>query len=174
MEEIWKDIKGYEGFYQISSFGRVKSFKKNRNGKILKGIKDTCGYFMVCLCKDNLSIRKSIHSLVALNFLEKEKENLEVNHIDENKENNNIENLEWVTHKENINHGTRNKRTSEKLKKMKINVKPFEHYERNSIKRNHFKKKCLLHNEDFKNFIEIDSKEKNFSNKKYFYFRKLV
>lgn len=109
MKEVWKDIEGYEGLYQVSSFGRVHSLYKNI---ILKGVKATGGYTIVNLSKNGSTSTKTIHRLVAQVFIPNPENKPEVNHIDEDKSNNRVDNLEWMTAKENVNHGTRNKRLS--------------------------------------------------------------
>ena len=91
--EIWKDIKQYETYYQISNYGRVKNV---RTGKILIGDINNAGYKRVCLYQP-IKKRFFIHRLVALHFCDKYSEDLVVNHKDGNKLNNNAENLEWVT-----------------------------------------------------------------------------
>lgn len=98
VSEIWKDIKGYPG-YQISNKGRVWSTKSNR---CLKPYLNNSGYRMINIQAIN-GKRKGelIHRLVALHFLDNPEKKPEVNHIDRNKENNCVENLEWVTHGEN-------------------------------------------------------------------------
>ena len=111
MEEIWKDIKDYEGLYQISNFGRVKSLKrkvKNKNGyriveeKILKNLINDMGYYTVNLRKDNQNNIKLIHRLIAENYISNKNNYPIINHIDGNKLNNNIDNLEWCTYSHNI------------------------------------------------------------------------
>lgn len=111
MEEIWKDIEGYKGLYQISNTGNVKSLERKIHGKkchrklketILKPIKTNRGYLRVKLCKENKVSKVRVHRLVAEAFIKKPE--LEVNHIDGNKENNSVENLEWVTPRENKKH----------------------------------------------------------------------
>ena len=110
MKEIWKDCKGYEGKYQVSNLGRVWSIGSQR---YLKGSYDKDGYIQVCLTAKNGKAKKeSVHRLVALAFLSNPTGMPVVNHIDENKENNCVDNLEWTTIKDNANHGTRNKRVS--------------------------------------------------------------
>lgn len=109
MEEIWKDIEGYEGVYQVSNFGRVKRVETNR---ILKGRKDSKGYLMANLSKNSIVSNKTIHRLVAQAFIPNPENKQDINHIDEDKTNNNVNNLEWSTRKENCNHGTRNERIS--------------------------------------------------------------
>ena len=95
--EIWKDIKDYEGYYQISSYGRVKNIK---TGNILTGDTNNIGYKRVCLYTPNKK-RFFIHRLVAYHFCEGYEDNLVVNHKDGNKQNNMADNLEWVTRSEN-------------------------------------------------------------------------
>lgn len=116
--EIWKDIEGYEGLYQVSNFGNVKSLNYNRTGKekILKSKKDKDGYLQFSLCKNGKVKHFKTHRLVALAFIPNLENLPQVNHKDENKENNHVDNLEWVSPKENINYGTRNKKVSEALK----------------------------------------------------------
>lgn len=96
MEE-WKDIKGYEGYYQVSSHGRIKNTK---TGKILTGDINNAGYKRIAFYKP-VKKRFFIHRLVALHFCEGYQEGLIVNHKDGNKLNNSSENLEWVTRSEN-------------------------------------------------------------------------
>ena len=99
MQEVWKDVKGYEGLYQVSNFGRVK-----RDEFILKPI-DSHGYKYVHLCNKNHERKnQAIHRLVALTFIHNPSNLPQVNHIDGNKSNNLITNLEWVTAKENAYH----------------------------------------------------------------------
>lgn len=109
--EKWKDIKGYEGYYQISSYGRVKSLSrklKNKWGyftskeKILKLSVDKQGYNWVKLCKNNLEKSFLVHRLVTKAFLGDSK--LVVNHKDFNKSNNNLKNLEYCSQSENVRH----------------------------------------------------------------------
>lgn len=92
MEEIWKDIKGYEGKYQISNLGKIKSLIGN--SKILKPEIRT-GYYSVELCKNGKRIHKRIHRLVAETFIPNPDNLPQVNHRDENKLNNQLDNLEW-------------------------------------------------------------------------------
>lgn len=115
LEEIWKDIDGYEGYYQISNIGRVKSlsrpvFKKDgsfhrfkkENIKVPKNTKD--GYLSITLSVNGNDRTFLIHRLVAEAFITKPEtdEILEVNHIDMNRKNNMVGNLEWATHQDNI------------------------------------------------------------------------
>lgn len=114
MEEIWKDIKGYEGLYQVSNFGRVKNM---RTGRILKNnMLASSGYYFVFLYKDKNRSFEYIHRLVAMTFLDN-KDNLPcVNHIDEDPSNNIVSNLEWCTYRYNNRYGTKQDRISNSLK----------------------------------------------------------
>ena len=120
-QEIWKDIKNYEGLYKISNLGRVKSLPKYagrsyRKEKILKTYLDKNGYVKVILCKNNRTRFLSIHRLLAEAFIPNPNDYPQINHKDENKQNNSLNNLEWCTCKYNINYGTRTKRDVEKRK----------------------------------------------------------
>ena len=115
--EIWKDIVGYEGLYQVSNMGRVKSLNYNHTGKekLLSPLKDSGGYLRANLCKNGKPKMYKVHRLVLMTFSPVENmDKLDINHIDENKLNNNLSNLEWCDRSYNINHGTRNKRVAEK------------------------------------------------------------
>ena len=115
MSEIWRDIEGYEGLYQVSTEGGVKSLNYRHTGreKIMKSQVDGFGYLHVMLYKDSKSKQHHIHRLVASAFIPNHDSKSEVNHKDEDKTNNNVDNLEWCTHKENCNYGTRNERVAE-------------------------------------------------------------
>lgn len=117
MEE-WKDIKGYEGKYQISNRGRVKSLgnNKTRKEKILRPGKRN-NYLFINLYKNGKSKKYNIHRLVAEHFLPNPDNLPVINHKDENKLNNNVENLEWCTQEYNMNYGDVNKKRSKKLTK---------------------------------------------------------
>lgn len=100
--EVWKEIKGFEGLYEVSSEGNVRHIKFNR---ILKP--GNCrGYERVVLCKNNKHYNKSIHRLVAEAFLPNPYNLPQVNHKDECKSNNNVDNLEWCDAKYNTNYGS--------------------------------------------------------------------
>ena len=115
-EEIWKDIEGYEGLYQISDKGRVKSLRFGKE-KILKSVIDKKNYLQVVLYKNKIKKHFQVHRLVALAFISNPQNYPQVNHKDENPSNNNLENLEWCTSKYNINYGTRIQRFIEKKSK---------------------------------------------------------
>jgi hypothetical protein len=110
-KEIWKDIPNYEGLYQVSDLGRVKSLGRldtigrSVQEKILTGSKNSRGYLSSTLSKEGKYKSKNIHVLVAVSFLNHKPSgfNLVVNHIDLDKTNNNVNNLEIVTNRENCN-----------------------------------------------------------------------
>lgn len=106
MQEIWKDIKDYEGLYQVSNLGRVKSIKRNI---ILKPGFTKKNYSYVILYKSNIATSKRIHRLVAENFISNPYNKPQVNHKDGNKLNNCVSNLEWVTNSENQQHAFANR-----------------------------------------------------------------
>jgi hypothetical protein len=107
MKEIWKDIKGYEGFYRVSNYGRIWS---NKSNKTLRCFNDKRGYARLILRKNNQNIGWLVHRLVAIAFIENKHNYLYVNHKDENPRNNKADNLEWCTHQYNCNYGTAIKR----------------------------------------------------------------
>ena len=111
-QEIWKDIKEYEGLYQISNFGRVKSLHGKE--KFLKLHLKPDGYMQVVLCKNYKTTSRLVHRFVAEAFVPNPNNLVQVNHKDENKTNNYVENLEWCTPSYNVNYGTRNKQCMNK------------------------------------------------------------
>jgi hypothetical protein len=99
--EIWKDILDYEGDYQVSSIGRIKSFKYDKiNGKIRKQYKDNDNYLTINLSKNGKKKTKKVHRLVYETFKEKLEEGYDAHHISENKEDNFVDNLEPKPHSE--------------------------------------------------------------------------
>ena len=110
MKEIWKWVKGYENIYQVSNLGNVKSFKRKKP-KLLKLCINNAGYYLVTFIKDGKQKTPAVHRLVAENFLTI-RPNIdiiyEVNHIDGDKLNNKVNNLEFVTRKQNIKHSFKN------------------------------------------------------------------
>lgn len=121
MKEIWKDIKEYEGIYQISNFGRVKRLDsviatKHRSGKLVNVLKQERfliptdnghNYLIVGLSKNNKRKNYYVHRLVAEAFISNPQNKTQVNHKNGDKSNNNIENLEWVTAQENMIHSSK-------------------------------------------------------------------
>jgi hypothetical protein len=114
-KEIFREIDGFPD-YEVSNLGRVCSFK-GRYPRILKLRKDRYGYPIVGIYSGRKQVVKKVHQLVAKAFVPNPENKPQVNHIDEDKENNVAENLEWVTCKENNNHGTRNKKVAMRLGK---------------------------------------------------------
>lgn len=154
--EIWKSIKGFEGYYEVSNLGRIRSLNRivshSKNGDTLYKGKDislnkiSSGYFQVELKKDKLKRRFMVHRLVAENFLEVPNDTnikciegediskylsgnrrIEVNHIDEDKSNNSVENLEWCTRLYNLKYGSRPNNVS------KASIKTCKIYKENKI-----------------------------------------
>lgn len=129
--EIWKDIKGFESYYQISNLGRVKRLATNficgcKGGgkryisfkeRILSPCSYTNKYLCVTLCTQQKKERPMLHRLVALHFLKNDEKKKQVNHKDGNVKNNSVENLEWVTQSENMLH------SYHVLKNQKVNQK---------------------------------------------------
>lgn len=120
---IWKDIVGYEGFYQVSSHGQVRSLDRivpskgsvrKVKGQLLAQTTDRDGYKHLRLRKYGLEKSFFVHRLVAIAFIRNRKpaDNNQINHKDEVKNNNHYSNLEWCTAEYNVNYGTRNKRSS--------------------------------------------------------------
>ena len=101
--EIWKKVLNYDD-YEASNFGNVRSLKK-RKPKILKPSISSSGYLQVILCRNGKTKNYFIHRLVAEAFIKKTNNYNEINHLDENKKNNKVENLEWCNRKENMNYG---------------------------------------------------------------------
>ena len=123
-QEVWKDIEGYEGKYQVSNYGNVRSLMyHNTKGikriSLLKPATDNRGYFRCALSKNNILKTYKVHRLVAQAFIPNPNNYPQINHIDGNKKNNNAENLEWCTNSvnqihayaHNLNQGSRGKGT---------------------------------------------------------------
>ena len=113
MHEIWKPIRDYEGFYEVSNLGGIKRLEndKNRKEKILKPYKNKLGYLCINLYRDNKVKQMYVHRLVAIAFIPNPENKPCIDHINTIRNDNRIENLRWVTYKENMN----NELTKEKL-----------------------------------------------------------
>lgn len=119
--EIYKDIIGYEGIYQISNLGNVKSLKYNKERILNKELSK--GYYRFSLCLNNKTTHFLSHRLVALHFIDNSLNKPCVNHKDGNKLNNSIDNLEWCTHSENENHSYKELKKINPIRKLSnINI----------------------------------------------------
>ena len=121
-QEEWKPIPGYEGMYEVSSYGRVRSYKYNSDGRILSPRNNGRGYYFVILCKDGKIKKLYVHRLVAEVFVLNPSNFPVVNHKDEDKVNNYFENLEWCSQAYNNSYGTRLQRVAEKLSKRVVQL----------------------------------------------------
>lgn len=101
MQEIWKDIPDYEGLYQVSNLGKIRSCKNN---KVRKQVKQKSGYMRIILTKNSKQKATSVHILVAKCFVKNQNNYRYVNHVDGDKTNNKASNLEWVTASQNMKH----------------------------------------------------------------------
>ena len=133
--EIWKDVENYEGLYQVSNLGRVRSLERDiycQNGtfhqhlkeKMLVPVLDRYGYQFVGLYKNGKRKKITVHRLVAEAFLPNLENKPQVNHKDENPLNNCVDNLEWRTSKYNINYGTRTARQIQNRRSYKLGDNP--------------------------------------------------
>lgn len=105
VNEIWRDVVGYEGRYQVSNLGRIKSLNYLRTGKekVLKPSVTDTGYYRVQLCKNGKSVGIALHRLIATTFIANPDNKRCVDHINTIRTDNRVENLHWCTHKENSN-----------------------------------------------------------------------
>lgn len=139
--EIWKDIEGYENLYQVSNLGNVRSLERIveakrkgnvytliKKGHLLVPTKRNHNYLGVYLYNKDGAKVMSVHRLVANAFIPNPNNYSEVNHINENKQDNRVSNLEWCSHKQNMNCGTVQQRRSQTRYKRKIGWKAIEQY----------------------------------------------
>ena len=124
LQEEWKDIVGYEGLYQISSYGNVRSIKRDgTSGGVLHPFTTKEGYKRVCLSKNNVVRKELVHRIVASHFLENPDKLPIINHKDECRTNNCVWNLEWCTAQYNLNYGTARERSAKHRNYGEIGVK---------------------------------------------------
>lgn len=145
--EIWRPIRDFEGLYEVSSLGQVRSVDRtvrganamsdsypiNRKGRVLKQSMATNGYLFVVLCKDGKHTHTNVHRLVAETFIPNPDILPEVNHKDEDKTNNAVSNLEWCDRKYNVNYGTgidrRSPRFFKRLEQLTMDGQHVAYYE---------------------------------------------
>lgn len=130
MEEIWKEIEGFNGDYWVSNLGRVKSLKYKKE-RILKPRSEGKGYLAVALHKGKIRENWKVHRLVATYFIPNPNNYPDINHIDENKQNNHADNLEWCDKTYNNNYGHRNDNISIKNKNHPSLSKKVAQYDKN-------------------------------------------
>ena len=126
VEEIWREVKGFEGCYSVSNKGRIIN---NRSGKILNPSQNNEGYLYVVLSKNNYKKHKRVHRLVAEAFIDNPFKKPHVNHIDHDKTNNVVTNLEWVTPQENTDHEIRHNGYATRTSQLRSN----KNYRKNKV-----------------------------------------
>lgn len=115
MSEIWKDIPGYDSYYQVSNYGRVRSWRNAQHGRrgeprIRKVHEDDNGYYTITLSDDTVNKSYKVHQVVAKVFIPNPEEKPCINHKDSDRGNNHVDNLEWCTYQENMDHAIKNGR----------------------------------------------------------------
>lgn len=128
--ETFLSVPGYEGLYEVSNLGNVKTLRK---GRLLTQCSDKNGYKGVCLTKDGKSRTIQVHRLVAMAFIPNPENLPEVNHKDESHDNNCVENLEWISKKGNRNYGTYRERMSKSLKDSGTSNKSVSAYDKKTL-----------------------------------------
>ena len=152
MDEEWRDIQGYEGHYQVSNLGKVRSVK--REPFVLKGDLQQNGYRRVYLWLNGRKKNLLVHRLVAETFIENPDEYTDVNHLDEDKTNNHVDNLEWCTHLYNMNYGAVKKKIGDANRGRKLSEETIERLRQDTTNRRWINNG---HTEKYVYFYEIDS-----------------
>ena len=170
MIEEWRPVVGYEGLYEVSNTGQVRSldrfYYRLHKGKVLSPAKDRYGYLTVTLNCNGKSKTIKIHRLVAEAFLPNPDNLPQVNHKDEDKTNNNVTNLEWCTAKYNVNFGTRQERyRNTMLEKGHWSGLSREEYEKKRYQENKDKRKDCQRKYYQKNKDRICERQKEYSQK---------
>lgn len=160
-----KKIKGYEN-YEVDSLGNVYTLNYKRTGRErkLKPDKNKFGYLQVNLYRNGKVKKFYIHRLVAISFIENKYNKPQVNHINEIKNDNRVDNLNWMTAKENIMHSFSGSKS--------YNYKPKNYYKNKTTSRSDFKRICKKQNWIFEDFEEVYSGEKYKTHRKYYYIYK--
>lgn len=134
--EVWKNVEGYEKYYMVSNLGRVKSKDRYvinnktpqfKPSKILRQRVDWIGYLDIMFCVNKSTKRFKVHRLVASSFVNNKDNKPQVNHLNENKKDNRVENLQWCTSKENLEYNNLRKRASKKRINGKLSKKVFQY-----------------------------------------------
>ena len=170
MIEEWRTIVGYEGQYEVSSYGRVRSldrfYYRLHKGKVLSPTKDRYGYLTVTLNCNGKSKTIKIHRLVAQAFLPNPDNLPQINHLDEDKTNNRVDNLEWCDPKYNMNYGTRQERyRNTMLERGHWSGLSREEYEKKRYQENKDKRKDSQRSYYQKNKDRICERQKEYSQK---------
>ena len=106
--EVWKDLVGFEGLYEVSNLGQIRSMpRRGTRGGIMSGHADAKGYINITLRKDGQQFTQKLHRLIAITFIPNPDNLPDINHKDEDKRNNRVDNLEWCSAKYNNGYGTR-------------------------------------------------------------------
>lgn len=152
MQEEWRLVAGWETMYEVSNFGKVRSIKKK--GLIIASFYDKSGYKVVSL--KNPQMLKKVHRLVAIAFVHNPENKPQVNHIDSNRTNNNVNNLDWVTAKENSEHSVKSgrQRQGEKHYKAMFKNKDIPEIRASSLTRKELAKKYGVSRSTIENVLK--------------------